>query len=638
MRAKIRLSRANIAYAHDIIMAAISLPLSLWLRMGPSIESVPSEFILQSTTLFAIIAAAIFLPMGLYKGIWRYASMNDLIQITKAVTLAVLVFALILFLVSRAEFLPRSLPIINWFVLMALLGGPRFIYRLLKDRHFELSADTSAKPGIPVLLMGAGDEAETFIRAIRRQPGAAYRIVGLLDEKGRRVGRQIRDVPVLGTPDDLEAVMRRTSLRGERPQRLIVTKAGLDPAMMRKLLDLAEAQGMTMARLPRLTAFQAGLGDEIEVKPVAVEDLLGRPQAVLDRPAMQSLIAGRRILITGAGGTIGSELARQIAALAPAEIALVDSSEFNLYSIDLEIAELAPTIIRHAHLADVRNPTAMASVFDGLRPELVFHAAALKHVPIVENHVAEAVQTNIAGSRNVADLCREYGTQTMVLISTDKAVNPSSAMGATKRVAESYCQALDRARGAEGCRFLTVRFGNVLGSTGSVVPLFERQLAAGGPLTVTHPEITRYFMTTREAVELVLQASTLGASQNTKAGGIMVLDMGEPVKILDLAEQMIRLAGKRPHEDIEISYVGLRPGEKLYEELFHDAESLAPTDNAAIRLATPRVADQEVLVRAIDEICAAARDNNNESCRNLLAHLVPEFHSDAPDSNAATAP
>ena len=637
MRAKIRLSRANIAYAHDIFMAAVSLPLSLWLRMGPSIETVPTDFILQSTALFAVIAAAVFLPMGLYKGIWRYASMNDLIQITKAVTLAVLFFSLILFLVSRGQFLPRSLPVINWFVLMALLGGPRFIYRLIKDRHFELAADAGSASGIPVLLMGAGDEAETFIRAIRRQPGATYRIVGVLDEKGRRVGRQIRDVPVLGTPDDLDTVVQQLAQHGERPQRLIVTKPGLDPALMRKLLDLAETHGMTMARLPRLTAFQAGLGDEIEVKPIAVEDLLGRPQAVLDRPAMQSLIAGRRVLITGAGGTIGGELARQIAALGPADLALVDSSEFNLYSIDLEIAELAPDITRHAHLADVRNPTAMASIFAELKSELVFHAAALKHVPIVENHVAEGVQTNIAGSRNVADLCREYGTRIMVLISTDKAVNPSSAMGATKRVAESYCQALDRARASDGCRFLTVRFGNVLGSTGSVVPLFKRQLAAGGPVTVTHPDITRYFMTTREAVELVLQASTLGTSKNTAAGGIMVLDMGEPVKILDLAEQMIRLAGKRPYEDIDIEFVGLRSGEKLYEELFHDAESLSPTNNAAIRLATPRVADREVLVRAIDEICAAARDNNNESCRNLLTNLVPEFHSDAPDTSAASA-
>jgi FlaA1/EpsC-like NDP-sugar epimerase len=500
MRVKLRLGRAKIAYGHDIIMASVSLPLSLWLRMGSSIDTIPENFIIQSTALFAVVAACVFWPLGLYRGIWRYASMNDLIAITKAVTLAVLVFVPILFVTSRAEFLPRSLPLINWFVLMALLGGPRFLYRLIKDRHFELVADSSGKAGVPVLLVGAGDEAEAFIRDLSRQIGAAYRVVGILDEKGRRVGSQIRSVPVLGTPDELPNVMRRLALRGERPQRLVVTKRGLDPTFMRHLLDLAETHGMAMARLPRLTEFESGIDEGIAVKPVAVEDLLGRPQAVLDRPAMEHLVKNQRVLVTGAGGTIGSELVRQIVALGPARLDLVDNSEFNLYAINLGVGEVSDGLDYHAHLADVRDRTALASVFAEARPELVFHAAALKHVPIVESHVAEGVLTNIGGSRNVADLCRESGARKMVLISTDKAVNPTSAMGATKRVAESYCQALDRARGEGDCQFLTVRFGNVLGSTGSVVPLFERQLAAGGPLTVTHRDITRYFMTTREAV------------------------------------------------------------------------------------------------------------------------------------------
>ncbi len=602
--------------------------------MGSSIDTVPTEFVIQSTALFAVVAACVFWPMGLYRGIWRYASMNDLIQITKAVSLAVLIFVPILFVTSRAEFLPRSLPIINWFVLMALLGGPRFIYRLIKDRHFSLTADPTGKPGIPVLLVGAGDEAEAFIRDLHRQPGAAYRVVGILDEKGRRVGQHIRNVPVLGKPEDLTSVMRRLALRAERPQRMIVTRHGLDPAFMRSLLDLAETHGMSMARLPRLTELHSGIGDAIEVKPVAVEDLLGRPQAVLDRPAMEELVKGSRVLITGAGGTIGSELVRQIAALAPSRLDLVDNSEFNLYSIDLEIGEKTDGPEHVPHLADVRDETAMRSVFADARPELVFHAAALKHVPIVETHVAEGVLTNVGGSRIVADLCRETGARKMVLISTDKAVNPTSAMGATKRVAESYCQALDRARGEGDCQFITVRFGNVLGSTGSVVPLFERQLASGGPLTVTHRDITRYFMTTREAVELVLQASTLGAGE---PGGIFVLDMGEPVRIVDLAEQMIRLAGKRPYEDVEIEFVGLRSGEKLYEELFHDSESLAPTDNASIQLATPRVADREVLEHAIDELWQAARDGNNAACRDQLGQLVPEFQSDPSTSQPIAA-
>jgi len=634
MRAKLPLGRAKIAYGHDIFMASLSLPLSLWLRMGSSIDTVPTEFMVESTVLFAIVAACVFWPMGLYRGIWRYASMNDLIQITKAVSLAVLIFVPILFVTSRAEFLPRSLPIINWFVLMALLGGPRFIYRLIKDRHFSLTADPTGKPGIPVLLVGAGDEAEAFIRDLHRQPGAAYRVVGILDEKGRRVGQHIRNVPVLGKPEDLTSVMRRLALRAERPQRMIVTRHGLDPAFMRSLLDLAETHGMSMARLPRLTELHSGIGDAIEVKPVAVEDLLGRPQAVLDRPAMEELVKGSRVLITGAGGTIGSELVRQITALAPSRLDLVDNSEFNLYSIDLEIGEKTDGPEHVPHLADVRDETAMRSVFADARPELVFHAAALKHVPIVETHVAEGVLTNVGGSRIVADLCRETGARKMVLISTDKAVNPTSAMGATKRVAESYCQALDRARGEGDCQFITVRFGNVLGSTGSVVPLFERQLASGGPLTVTHRDITRYFMTTREAVELVLQASTLGAGE---PGGIFVLDMGEPVRIVDLAEQMIRLAGKRPYEDIEIEFVGLRSGEKLYEELFHDSESLAPTDNASIQLATPRVADREVLEHAIDELWQAARDGNNAACRDQLGQLVPEFQSDPSTSQPIAA-
>ena len=634
MRAKLPLGRAKIAYGHDIFMASMSLPLSLWLRMGSSIDTVPTEFVIQSTAIFAVLAACVFWPMGLYRGIWRYASMNDLIQITKAVSLAVLIFVPILFVTSRAEFLPRSLPIINWFVLMALLGGPRFIYRLIKDRHFSLTADPTGKPGIPVLLVGAGDEAEAFIRDLHRQPGAAYRVVGILDEKGRRVGQHIRNVPVLGKPEDLTSVMRRLALRAERPQRMIVTRHGLDPAFMRSLLDLAETHGMSMARLPRLTELHSGIGDAIEVKPVAVEDLLGRPQAVLDRPAMEELVKGSRVLITGAGGTIGSELVRQIAALAPSRLDLVDNSEFNLYSIDLEIGEKTDGPEHVPHLADVRDETAMRSVFADARPELVFHAAALKHVPIVETHVAEGVLTNVGGSRIVADLCRETGARKMVLISSDKAVNPTSAMGATKRVAESYCQALDRARGEGDCQFITVRFGNVLGSTGSVVPLFERQLASGGPLTVTHRDITRYFMTTREAVELVLQASTLGAGE---PGGIFVLDMGEPVRIVDLAEQMIRLAGKRPYEDVEIEFVGLRSGEKLYEELFHDSESLAPTDNASIQLATPRVADREVLEHAIDELWQAARDGNNAACRDQLGQLVPEFQSDPSTSQPIAA-
>lgn len=627
-----RIDRGKIVFAHDIFMAAASFVLTLLLRMGETIYTLPLDFIVQGTVIFTVIAVTAFWYMGLYRGIWRYASTNDVIQITKAVTVAVLVFLPVMFLWSRAEFLPRSFPVINWFVLIALLGGPRFAYRLFKDRRFDFALEPAGRDGIPVLLVGAGDGAETFIRDTARQRGSAYRIAGVLDEKGRRVGRYIHNVSVLGTPESLPAVLRRLALRGVHPQRLIVTKQELEPELMRRLLDIAEANGMTLSRLPRLTEFHSGEADRSDVRPVDVEDLLGRPQAVLDRPAMQQMIAGKRVLITGAGGTIGSELTRQVADLAPSQLILVDNSEYNLYAIDLEISQQNPDQPRAMRLGDVRDQPQMAAVFGKYRPELVFHAAALKHVPIVENHPGEGVLTNVAGSRVVADLCLAHAVDAMVLISTDKAVNPTSVMGATKRTAESYCQALDRQQAgqetAHRCRFITVRFGNVLGSTGSVVPLFEKQLAMGGPLTVTDPNITRYFMTTREAVELVLQASAMGAADSEAAGGIFVLDMGEPVRIVDLAEQMIRLAGKRPYDDIEIVFTGLRPGEKLYEELFHDTEATKPTSNAAIRLATPRTVDHEALARSIDELTAAAQANDEASCRAALQRLVPEYDAD----------
>ena len=634
-----RIDRAKIVFAHDIFMAAASFVLTLLLRMGEDIYSLPFDFVVQGTVLFTVIAATAFWFMGLYRGIWRYASMNDVIQITKAVTVAVLVFLPVMFLWSRAEFLPRSFPVINWFVLIALLGGPRFIFRLFKDRRFEFTIEPTGKSGIPVLLVGAGDAAETFIREMHRQRSTAYRIAGVLDEKGRRVGRHIHNVPVLGTPENLPAVLRRLALRGVHPQRLIATKQELGPDLVRNLLDIAENNGMTLSRLPRLTEFHSDAVERFDVRPVDVEDLLGRPQAVLDRPAMKQLIAGRRVLITGAGGTIGSELTRQVADLDPAQLILIDNSEYNLYAIDLELGQRESDQPRAMRLADVRDQPQMAAVFSEYRPQLVFHAAALKHVPIVEHHPGEGVLTNVTGSRVVADLCLAHDVDAMVLISTDKAVNPTSVMGATKRIAESYCQSLDRQQAeretGHRSRFITVRFGNVLGSTGSVVPLFEKQLALGGPLTVTDPNVTRYFMTTREAVELVLQASAMGVDRSEAAGGIFVLDMGEPVRIVDLAEQMIRLAGKRPHDDIEIVFTGLRPGEKLHEELFHDTETTKPTSNAAIRLAMPRTADREALARAIDELTMAARSHDDLRCRATLHHLVPEYVTEGPPAIVA---
>tara|TARA_Y100000294_G_scaffold131899_1_gene124269 strand:+ start:2948 stop:4873 length:1926 start_codon:yes stop_codon:yes gene_type:complete len=620
--------RGLVAYAHDIAMAGLSFVLALYLRLGDDTTLYKPDPMIQGGIIFVAISAVVFWFSGLYRGVWRYASINDLLAITRAVTIAVFTFSLVMFLWTRFLYLPRSIILIDWFVLMALLGGPRFIYRLVKDRRFDLANENHNGQKIAVLLVGAGDGAELFIRALRRSEDSNYRAVGIVSDRPDRIGKQIHGIEVIGPASDIAGTVKKLKAAGVRPQRLVLTKDDMDGARVRSLLDQADALGLTMARLPSLTDFKSGVSDKIEVKSVAVEDLLGRPQTALDRGAMAGLIEGKRVLVTGAGGSIGSELVRQICDFKPAEIGLLDHSELALYTIDRETALGWPDIRRQSVIADVCDRERIAQVFDRLRPELVFHAAALKHVPLVEINVVEGATTNIAGTVNVADICVETGVSAMVLISTDKAVNPTSIMGASKRIAESYCQALDLKRGdGNGARFMTVRFGNVLGSTGSVVPLFQKQLAEGGPLTVTHPDMTRYFMTVREAVELVLQASALGHGGNGRQDGkIFVLDMGEPIRIMDLAEQMIRLAGLKPGKDIRIDITGIRPGEKLYEEVFHGAEPPVATECPGVLLAAPRAGSLDDLSPALDELAQACREDDEERVIAIIQKLVPEFH------------
>jgi len=646
---RFRFRHGQVAYAHDIVMAALSFALSLYLRVGDGIVYY-SNGLLVGTLLMAVIAAIVFWSLRLYRGIWRYASANDLLALTRAATIVILIFVPVLFVLTRADALPRSVPVINWFVLIFMVGAPRFLYRIIKDRRLGLLQPNHDPQSIPVLLAGADDSAELFIRAAHRSKTQLYRAVAMVSEGDGRVGRNIHGIDVLGTFDDIPKVVAMLERAGQRPQRLLLTRDDMAGATIRKLVDTADALGMTVARLPPLVEFRDGAADSFEIRPVAIEDLLGRPQTVLDRDAMRRLIAGRRVLVTGAGGTIGSELVAQICGLDPAHITLLDSSEFNLYRIDLEVAEKHANLPRGAVLADIRDRVRLERILREARPELVFHAAALKHVPMVELNPFEGVLTNVIGTRNVADACRNAGVAAMVQISTDKAVNPTSIMGASKRIAESYCQALDIDRhraprrdgggrdgfGRDGSgrdgpgrtRFVTVRFGNVLGSTGSVVPLFQRQLAAGGPLTVTHPDVIRYFMTVREAVELVLQATVLG-STGEAAGKLFVLDMGEPVRIVELARQMIRLAGKRPNVDIAIKITGLRPGEKLFEEIFHGAEPLLPTACKGILLAAPRAGDAVALGAAIDELAAICARGDAAALQGQLRRLVPEYQASA---------
>ncbi|MCF3627942.1 nucleoside-diphosphate sugar epimerase/dehydratase [Thalassospiraceae bacterium LMO-SO8] len=620
--------RGWIVYGHDIFMAGLSFPLALYLRLGDAVWTLPVDVMMIAGGFFTLAAAVVFYVAGLYRGVWRYASINDLLTITKAVSLAVLIFLLAMFIWVRLEDFPRSVFAIQWILLIGMLGGPRFVHRILKDRAASVPSEGANEGRIPVLLAGAGDEAELFIRALAATDHPEYRVVGLLSERPGRVGQYIRGIEVVGTVHDLAAATARFAGTPDQPRRVVLTRPSMDGSVVRDLLSEADRLGLSLARLPKMTDFKDGITDKLDLRPVAIEDLLGRPQTPLDRAAMAALIGGREVLITGAGGSIGAELARQICQFSPQGIVLLDLSEFALYEIDMELARSFPAIPRRAVMADVRNTDQMARVFADVAPELVFHAAARKHVPLVEDNMAEGLDTNAIGTFCVARAARDAGAKAMVMISTDKAVNPTSVMGASKRLAEIVCQAMDvesrQKASGRGTRFVTVRFGNVLGSTGSVVPLFQKQLAEGGPLTVTDPEMTRYFMTIREAVELVLSASALGVKSDAD-GRIFVLDMGKPVKIVDLARQMIRLAGLIPDQDVKIEFTGIRPGEKLYEEIFHGDEAPVPTMQPGVLLATPRLVTLDEVEAAFRRLADACRRGDLAAAAAIVAALVPEF-------------
>lgn len=632
-----RWRRASVVFAHDMVMACAAFVVAMYMRVGNQLFTEFDRALWPGLPLFVLCCGLSFRTFGMYKGVWRYASMPDLVAIIKAVSSAMMCFVLLLFMLTRLDDIPRSLPLIGWFVLTIFLGGPRFAYRLMKDRSLAALQDMQSGHRIPVLLFGAKDGAELFIRAMMTDHQAPYRVVGIIDDKDSRVGYEILGVPVLGSIDELHSVVTRLASTQMRPQRLIITKThqSMDGALIAHLLDECERNGLSLARLPSLTDLRAASATEqFTPRPVAVEDLLGRSQKNLDRDAISALIRGKKVLVTGAGGTIGSELVRQIAALGPALLVLVDHAEYNLYQIDLEVRESWPDLTAPALLCDIRDQARVNAVFETWQPNIVFHAAALKHVPMVEMNPSEGVLTNIIGTRNVAQASRHIAAGAMVVISTDKAVHPTSIMGASKRMAEIYCQALDiDQQKKRGTRYVTVRFGNVLGSTGSVVPLFERQLRRGGPLTVTHPDVSRYFMTCREAVQLVLQASAYAIRRRNDPGKIFMLDMGQPMKIADLARQMIRLAGMRPDMDVAIRYTGLRPGEKLCEDLYYEHEPVSPTEAEGVLQVSPLPADLQRVTDSLDRLTQSALNGQQAAIRRELEHWMPSLKEQEHISN-----
>lgn len=605
-------------FVHDVVMVPVAWLLAYWLRFN--LEPIPPEFLHKAlATLPVVIAvqAVAFWYFGLYRGVWRFASLPDLMRILKSVALGVVVSGAIIFMLTRLQQVPRSVFVLHGLLLVFLIAGPRFIYRGFKDRHLYMPE------GKKVLIVGAGQAGEMLARDLIRSSQNAFRPVAFVDDDRSKIGKDVHGIRVVGDVAKIAEVVETQEV-----ELIFIAVTSASSAQMQRIVQACEASGVPFRTLPRLDDLVNGQVSIKALRDVRIEDLLGRQSVSLDWSAITTEIKGKKVLVTGGGGSIGSELCRQIARLKPERLIVYERSEFNLYSIEMELRRMYPELSLIACLGDVADRAAVTRLFAEQTPALVFHAAAYKHVPMLEYQVRPAVMNNIFGTRVVADAAHAAGCDAFVMVSTDKAVNPSNVMGMSKRVAEIYCQALDA---DSKTRFITVRFGNVLGSSGSVIPLFQQQIAAGGPVTVTHPEITRYFMTIPEAAQLILQASTIG-----QGGEIYVLDMGEPVKIRYLAEQLILLSGKRPGEDVSIVYTGLRPGEKLYEELFHPNERLSATRHPKILLAHCRQSGWHALMEQMQALEEAAAAQDEPRLRAILEHLVPEHTAGGGESATPT--
>lgn len=589
--------------AHDLVMVA-----AVWiaLRWLASVAGAPPAPSLALELVVAVVTQGAVLRMvGLYQGLWRFASLPDLVNLVRAALVGVLLIVAILFLIGELDEVPRRVLFPYPVAVVLMLGAPRLLYRLWKDhRHAAQRADAHR-----VLVLGAGRTAENLLRELRSD--GRYQPVGLLDDHPGLKGAKVQDVPVLGTLDELPYIAQETA-----PQLLVIAMPSASAAEMQRVVSLCDETGLPFRMMPRLSDMLEGGGRRLELSEVRIEDLLGRKPVEFE--PVSATIAGKRVVVTGAGGSIGSELARQCAAAGASRLVLFERAELPLDEISAELQARHPDVRVEPLLADCGDPTACRIALQG-GVDVVFHAAACKQVPLLEGQVREALRNNVASTAVLARVCREAKVGHFVLISTDKAICPVNVLGASKRFAELACQAVFE---GNGVHLSIVRFGNVLDSAGSVVPLFRRQIAAGGPVTVTHPEVTRYFMTIPEACQLILHSISLGASDSA----VYALDMGRPVAIRELAEQMIRLSGKRPGIDIAVSYTGLRPGEKLHEILFDPRERYQRTRHPRILHATPRQADATRLRAQLGQLEELLRDPaSGEALCSLLREAVPEY-------------
>ncbi len=615
--------RALVVLVH-LVMWTAALLLALALRFEFEFPAGYLKLLPKLLALSLGVRALVHWRLGLFHGLWRYSGSRDLRSLLWAATLSSICYAAAWGFVGVRMF-PRSVFILDWAFSILIVGGLRFGIRTIREVTIQNAMPKSDAPRRRVLVVGAGDAGEMLMREIVRIYRNRYEPVGFLDDNTRKHGERIHGVPVLGPIDTITTVVER-----EKVDEIILAIPSISGRQMRTIVEQCRPTGVQMRTVPGVDGLIDGTVTVSQLSEVNIEDLLRREPVKLDLEALGQAFAGRVVLVTGAGGSIGSELCRQVCRFAPKRLILVEQAENSLFHIERALRTEHPDITVVPYIGDICDSKRLEAIFAAERPQAVFHAAAHKHVPLMEANPGEAIKNNVFGTRKVADLAHQFGVERFVMVSTDKAVNPTSLMGVSKRVAEIYIQSLSQ---RSKTHFITVRFGNVLGSAGSVVPIFREQIAKGGPVTVTHPEMRRYFMTIPEACQLVLQAGSMG-----QGGEIFVLDMGEPVKIVDLARDLIRLSGLDPDSDIEIKFTGMRPGEKLFEELAVDEESVEKTKHPKIFVGRFRPYPLEEITRGLSALHACSDGADIDAVKRTFKDVVPEYQGVPDEPPPATRP
>ncbi len=598
----------------DAVLISASFYIAYTLRFGTFDLKEYTHQILRSLPLVLTIRLTIFAIMGLYQGMWRFVGMRDLISLIQAVTLSSILSVVLLFLIFRLEGYPRSVFIIDWFVVLIFIGGTRFAYRLYREGAFNRPFGRYDKNGTGkrVLIVGAGSAGELILREILGNSHYGFLPVGFVDDNRSKRSSTIHGFLVLGNTRDIPRLVRE-----HRIDEILIGIPSASGRAKRRIMRICRSSGVKFKTLPAVGQLLNGTVTVRALRDFQIEDLLGREPVRLDSGSIKEYLREKTVMITGAGGSIGSELCRQVAHFSPRRLVLYERSEFNLYQIQMNLLEVYPELEVHAVIGDVLDQNRAERTLRQFKPDVLFHSAAYKHVPLMESNSEEALRNNVYGTWVMARLSHAFGVKKFVMVSTDKAVRPTNIMGVSKRISELICQGIGR---DSKTKFVTVRFGNVLNSVGSVIPLFKRQIAKGGPVTVTHPEIYRYFMTISEAVQLIMQAGAMG-----KGGEIFILDMGEPVKIVDLARDIITLSGLEPDKDIKIAFTGLRPGEKLYEELFTDGEEITSTLHEKIKVAGAEKIDWQVLLEKVEQMLESLQDGFSQTTMEKVKEIVPEF-------------